>query len=98
MTAEFIYALARVLDIAIDVLYGLTIVRAIVSWLQPSPRNPVVRILYLTTEPFLSPIRRLLLRYLPPTGLDFSPLMLILVLILIQRFLVAGLYRLAARA
>lgn len=82
---------------AINVLYGLTIVRAIVSWFQPSPRNPLVRILYLTTEPFLAPIRRLLLRYVPPTGLDFSPLLLILLLILLQRFLVSGLYRLAAR-
>ncbi|MCR4404372.1 MAG: YggT family protein [Candidatus Acetothermia bacterium] len=97
MAGEFFYALARVLDTAINALYVLTIARAIVSWFQPNPRNPLVRLLYLTTEPFLCPIRRLLLRYVPPTEFDFSPLVLILLLIVIQRFLITWLYRLALR-
>jgi YggT family protein len=96
-TSEFVYATARVLDIAINVLIWLIVARAIISWFQPNPTNSILRALYLTTEPFLFPIRRFLLRYLPPTGLDFSPLVVILILILIQRFLVTGLYRLAAR-
>ena len=59
------------------VLWLLVISRVLLSWINPRFEGPVARFLYETTEPLLSPIRRVL----PQTGMiDFSPLILMLVL------------------
>lgn len=59
-------------------LYGWVIIaRALVSWVSPDPRNPIVRFLYIATEPVLRPLRRLL----PPHrmgGLDLTPILALL--------------------
>lgn len=56
----------------------------ILSWIQPSPDNPIVQMLHTFTEPPLSAIRRVM----PDTGgLDFSPMVLIFLLYGVQRFL-----------
>ena len=58
--------------------YSLVVlVRVIVSWIQLPPDNPIVYYSRMLTEPFLEPIRKLL----PSSGgLDFSPLILLLLL------------------
>ena len=58
--------------------YSLVVfVRVIVSWIQLPPNNPVVHYSRVLTEPLLEPIRKLL----PASGgLDFSPLILLLLL------------------
>lgn len=94
---ELLFATAKVLEVVIMVLYGLIIARAIFSWLPLSPRNRLLQVLYLLTEPFLLPIRRLLYRLFPPAGLDFSPMVAILLLYLIQKLLISWLYGLAGR-
>jgi YggT family protein len=59
------------------VLWLLVISRVLLSWINPRFEGPVARFLYETTEPLLSPIRRVL----PQTGMmDFSPLVLMLLL------------------
>lgn len=63
------------------------IIRALISWVSPDPYNPLVQILYKLTEPVLRPLRRLV----PPHklgGLDLSPLIAILLLVLIRQTLV----------
>lgn len=88
-------ALARVLDIALTAYYWIIIVRALVSWVNPDPRNPLVQFLHRATEPVLAPIRRWL-----PTwrwGIDFSPLVAILAVMFVQQFLVRSLGELAWR-
>ena len=52
----------------------IIIIRALLSWVNPDPWNPIVRFLYQVTEPVLRPIRR----RLPYTAIDFSPLIVIL--------------------
>ena len=55
----------------------LIVARVVVSWVDPGGRHPASRSVILWTEPFLAPIRR----FLPPLGgLDFAPLLLLLVL------------------
>jgi YggT family protein len=93
--ANFLLALAKVLNIVINILIWIIIARAVVSWFQPNLHNQLVRFLYLATEPFLLPIRRFLFRYLPPMGIDFSPMVAILILIFLQQFLVRSLFQLA---
>jgi len=62
-------------------LYSWVIIAAaLISWVSPDPRNPIVMFLHQVTEPVLGPVRRLL----PPWktgGLDLSPL---IVLVAIQ--------------
>ena len=78
--------LHQVLTIYIYVI----IAAAVISWVSPNPHNPVVRLLRRLTEPVLAPIRQLL----PPWktfGLDFSPMIVILLIQLVVRPLLQAL-------
>lgn len=58
--------------------------RILISWVNPRFEGPVARFLYETTEPLLSPIRRVL----PQSGMmDFSPMVLGMVLLILMRVL-----------
>ena len=81
-------AAGAVFDVVLWVLSALqwlVIIAALVSWVSPDPRNPIVRFLYVTTEPLFRPFRRLL----PPSrtgGLDLSPLFVLVVIYAVSRF------------
>lgn len=91
--ANFLIALAQVLDIVLWAYMWIVVARALVSWVNPDPYNPIVRFLYATTEPLLYRIRRALPLY--AGGIDFSPLIVFVGVIFLQRFLVRSLYDLA---
>ena len=78
----------------ISLLLGLytwvIIAAALISWVSPNPYNPVVQLLRRATEPVLRPIRKVLSRY--QTGLDFSPLVAILIIQFIQRVVLPRLF------
>lgn len=87
-------ALGNLVDVLIQLYIIVIIVRALISWVNPDPYNPIVRFLYRVTEPALRPIRHRL-----PTvamGLDLSPIVLILILTLLQWYLVPMLYRMGS--
>jgi YggT family protein len=93
VAGNFVLALARLLEIAITAYIWIIIARALLSWVNPDPYNPIVRFLHRVTEPVLRPIR-----YRLPTlsmGLDLSPLVVILVLYFLDAFLVSSLRDLA---
>ncbi len=92
VVGNLIYALAMVLNIAITVYIWIVIIRALLSWVNPDPYNPIVRFLAAVTDPVLSPIRRRL-PYLG--GIDISPVIVILVLYFLRLFLVPTLTRVA---
>jgi YggT family protein len=92
---NFIAALARVLDIALTIYMWIIIIRALISWVSPNPYNPIVQFLYRVTEPALQPVRRIL--PLQGLGVDFSPVIVILIIIFLQHFLVPTLFQLAYR-
>jgi len=82
----FMVAVLDVLFAILSVIQWLVIIAAVISWVNPDPRNPIVQLLYRSTEPILRPFRRLL----PPGrtgGIDFSPLLVILAIIFIRTFL-----------
>lgn len=64
-------------------LYSFCIfVQALLSWLGPGTHSPASSLLWSITEPILRPVRQ----YLPPMGgLDFSPLLVLLVLMVLAR-------------
>lgn len=90
----FLNALATVLNYALMFYMWIIIARAVLSWVSPDPYNPIIRFVHNVTEPVLYPIRRRL--PLGFGGIDFSPLLVLLVIIFLQSFLVNSLARLAA--
>ena len=90
---EFLLAAAWLLEYVLWAYMWIVIIRSLLSWVNPDPWNPIVRFLYQVTEPVLRPIRQ----RLPMTGIDFSPVVVILAIYFLQRFLVRVLVELALR-
>ena len=93
--SNFVVALARIIDIVLTLYMWIIIFRAVISWVNPDPYNKIVIFLYRFTEPVLRPVRRIL--PFRNTGIDFSPLIVILVIIFLQYFLVESIIQLARR-
>ncbi|MDH4300447.1 MAG: YggT family protein [Nitrospira sp.] len=66
--------LATVLDYILTFYSWIVIARALISWVNPDPWNPIVQFLTRATEPVLAPIRR---RLGLGMGIDLSPLIAI---------------------
>ncbi|MFZ5451318.1 MAG: YggT family protein [Thermodesulfobacteriota bacterium] len=83
---NLLVALATILDLALNIYMWLIIARALLSWVNPDPYNPIVRFLYNVTEPVLSYLRRRVPMVFG--GLDLSPLIVIVVIMFLRIFLV----------
>jgi len=93
LAGNLVLALATIVNLVLQAYFWIIIARAVLSWVNPDPFNPIVRFLYRVTEPVLRPIRRRL-----PTmqmGLDLSPMLVILAIYFLQSFLVESLRDLA---
>jgi len=90
-----IIGIARVLDIVLEFYMWVIIIRALISWVNPDPRNPIVQFLQKATDPVLRPLRKLV----PPwkLGLDLSPFIAVLIIIFLQYALIKNLYKFASR-
>lgn len=92
--ANFVTAVAHILDVLLNIVYWLVIIRALISWVNPDPGNVIVQFLYKITEPILEPIRRRLplnFRF----GLDISPIIVILTIMFLRAFLIKSLFDLS---
>jgi YggT family protein len=90
---EFILAIAQVIDLVFTLYFYIVIARALISWVNPDPYNPIVRFLHSVTDPVLYRIRRAIPLNLG--GIDFSPIILLIGLSFVQRMLKVLLLRLA---
>ena len=93
--SNLLIAVARVLDIGLSVYMWIIIGRAVVSWVNADPYNPIVRFLHSATEPVLSAIRRQVPVFY--SGIDFSPILVILAIVFLRTFVVQTLLQLAHR-
>ncbi|MGB3399737.1 MAG: YggT family protein [Candidatus Deferrimicrobiaceae bacterium] len=92
---NLIFAVASILDFALTAYMWIIIIRAVLTWVNPDPYNPIVRALYSITEPVLSWLRR---RFpLMAGSIDFSPLVVIFVIYFLRAFFVRTLFDLATR-
>lgn len=93
VAANFIMASAQVLGIVLNIYMWVIIIRALLSWVNPDPYNPIVQLLYKVTEPVLHKVRQ----WVPMRGMaiDFSPIIVILAIYFLQTFLVGSLIGLA---
>ena len=89
----FFVALANLVNLVIVAYIWIIIARALLSWVSPDPYNPIVKFLYRVTEPVLRPVRERLGGL--QVGIDFSPMIVILVLYFLKEFLVPVLFRMA---
>ncbi|MBI3127507.1 MAG: YggT family protein [Candidatus Tectomicrobia bacterium] len=89
---NLIHAVAVLLSYVLTIYIWVIIIRALISWVNPDPYNPIVQILHRVTEPVLAPVRRRLPDF---GGLDISPIVVLLIIFFLQSFLVASLMDLA---
>jgi YggT family protein len=93
---NILLASARIINLSLTIYMWIIIVRALISWFSPDPRNRFVIILHRLTEPVLKPIRKII----PPSqlgGIDISPFIMILVIIFMNNFLVGSLIGIASK-
>ncbi|MBN2231223.1 MAG: YggT family protein [Deltaproteobacteria bacterium] len=92
--ANLVFAVAQLLKIALNIYMWVIIARAVLSWVNPDPYNPIVNFLYRVTEPVLFRVRR----WLPVggMGIDFSPMIVLLLIFFLDMFVVRSLFDLAA--
>ena len=85
----------NLVDMLITIFYYLFIIRVILSFVSVNVHgnptlNKITELIWLVTEPVLRPFRR----FIPPTTVgggsyvDFSPIVALIVLNLIQRFII----------
>ncbi len=93
VAGNFLAALAGIIDFLLTVYLWVIIGRAVISWVNADPYNPIVRFLFEVTEPLLGRIRRVL--PVSMGGLDLSPVILIIIIMFLQSFLVPTLRQMA---
>jgi YggT family protein len=93
IVGNFITALVKLVDMGLSLYMWVIVARAVVSWVNPDPYNPIVQFLYRVTEPAMALVRR----WLPLRGLgiDLSPMIIIAAIMFIQAFLLKSLLDLA---
>ncbi|HPC65827.1 MAG TPA: YggT family protein [Syntrophorhabdaceae bacterium] len=87
--------IASILNIILDLYFWVIFIRAIMSWFNPNPYNPIVRTIYRLVDPITYRISRII-----PTRfgvVDLSPFILMLIIIFIQRFVVKTLFDIGMR-
>lgn len=88
--ANMLSAIALVLGSLLNIYFWIVIIAVVLTWVRPDPYNPIVRTLRLLTEPVFYRVRK----WLPFTytsGLDFSPVVVLLGIELINRIVIASL-------
>jgi YggT family protein len=96
MLRQFTLAIASILDGLLSLYWWIVLIAVVLTWVNPDPRNPIVRFFHSVTEPVLYQIRRRL-PFIYAAGVDFSPAVLLAVIYLARMVVVQSLYELAVR-
>ncbi len=87
-----ISAIFQVLQAILSIYFWIVIGRAVISWVNPDPYNPIVRFLHNATDPVFDRIRRIV--PLQFGGMDFTPIALLILIGILQNVLAQLLYKL----
>lgn len=82
---HFIISIVDILDMVIRAYIFVIIAAALISWVRPDPFNPIVQLLYRLSAPAYNLVRKLRI----PTifgGIDIAPIIILLGLEFISRF------------
>ncbi len=90
MLSTLIIAVATIAQMVIQIYMWVVIISALISWVRPDPYNPIIQILQRLTEPVYEKIRK----YIPTviSGIDLTPVILILILQFINLFFIQILF------
>ncbi|MBM4132999.1 MAG: YggT family protein [Nitrospira sp.] len=94
VAGNLLNAFATVVDYVLWLYMWVIIARALISWVNPDPWNPIVQFLDRATEPVLGPIRRKLGWRM---GIDVSPIIAFLIIMFLQMAVVQTLKDFAVR-
>jgi len=81
-----LFALVQTLHTVINLYIWIIIIAALISFVRPDPYNPIVQVLHRLTEPVFAFIRQKM-PFVVFSGIDLSPLVIILGLQLIDNFM-----------
>ena len=81
--------LMGIINLLFTVYSFAIILRSLLPWLGVDMFHPVMRFLVTITEPLLAPLRR---HIRPVGGLDFTPMVALIILWLVERLLIMVLY------
>lgn len=84
--SALIYAIVQLIHTVLNLYIWIVIIAALLSFVRPDPYNPIVQVLYRLTEPVMSFIRSKM-PFVVLSGIDLSPLVVILALQLIDNFM-----------
>jgi YggT family protein len=93
---NFIWAVAQLLDTLLNVYVWIVIAAVVLSWVNPDPYNPIVRFVRSATEPVLSRARRAM-PFLYVSGIDLSPMLVVIGIYFVKQVVVMSLYQVAGR-
>ena len=93
LIANLLVAVAQILDYVLWAYAWILLARVVISYIKADPGNPLIRFLYSATEPVLERVRAKL--PLCSGSFDFSPIVVWIAVMFLQRFLVRSLYDLA---
>jgi YggT family protein len=88
--ANTLSAIVVVLASLLNIYFWIVIISAVLTWVRPDPYNPIIRTLRALTEPVFYRVRK----WLPFTymnGLDFSPVVVLLAIELVNRIVIVSL-------
>lgn len=94
IVANFFVAIGQILDFVLTIYMYMIIAGALISWVNPDPYNPIVSFLRRATEPLLHRLRK---RLPALGGLDLSPLVALLAIYFLKKFVVTSIIDLGYR-
>ncbi|MGR3985367.1 MAG: YggT family protein [Gammaproteobacteria bacterium] len=93
-SGALVFGIADALDTLVWVILLAVLARVVLSWIAPGAMHPAARLIEQVSEPVMSPFRRMLPAF---GGLDFSPIVTIFALRLVQNWVLASLANWGAR-
>src|SRR5262245_33020250 len=96
LLSQVMFGLGQALWVVLTSYLYIVVIAALLTWVNPDPHNPIVRFLYAATEPALARVRRFF-PFVSSGTIDFSPLVLIAVIIFLRIALVGSLFRLGSQ-
>ncbi len=80
--------LANTIEMLIQIYSLIILARVLMSWINVDPNSQLGRVIFDLTEPVLAPVRNLMP---PAAGLDFSPIIVMVLLQIIGQMIVSAL-------
>lgn len=97
IVSNFLSTIATILNMVLTIYFYIVIVSALMSWINPDPYNPIVRAIRGITEPVFYRLRRVF-PFLASSGMDFTPVAVILIIMFLQGVVVESLFDMAGRS